>query len=129
MTEQQSKLRILLAEDDEHLAEVIRLTLEHLGYNQVTIVSDGASALREALRQNFDLLILDYLMPAKDGISVCREYRAYSQNPAPVFILSARSEDSDIQEALKAGASGHIAKPFKAEEISEKINAVLARRK
>jgi DNA-binding response OmpR family regulator len=104
-------MRVLLAEDDPSISVITKMSLEKLGGHDVTLVTDGESALNAALAGGYDLVLLDEMMPKMNGLSVCREYLARSENPSPVIFLSAKSQESDIREFFEAGG-GYIGKPF-----------------
>ena len=97
-------MRVLLAEDDPNISVIAKISLEKIAGYDVTVVSDGESALNEALTQKYDLILLDEMMPKMNGIKVCQEYKARVQSPAkPVIFLSAKSQDSDIREFTDNG--------------------------
>ncbi len=120
-------LKVLLAEDDQNIFEILSLSLNHIGGHSVSKASNGEQALSMALSENFDLLLLDGMMPKKDGVTVCREYIAQKKNPAPVIFLSARSSQQDIQLGLESGAIGYIAKPFDPTTICQDISNILSK--
>ena len=105
-------LRILLADDDPRLLHIVTMYLGLEGH-EVTTAQDGLEAQRLALDSDFDLLILDVMMPGADGIEVCRRVR---ENPAtmriPVIIFTALSSEQDAERARLAGATHMITKPF-----------------
>lgn len=117
-------MRILLAEDDPSIAVISKLSLEKLGGYTVTHVSDGESALNEALTGNYDLILLDEMMPRMNGLKVCQEYHARCKTPVPVIFLSAKSQESDIREFYDANA-GFIPKPFDPMTLPAQIQAFL----
>lgn len=119
-------MRILLAEDDPNISVIAKLSLEKLGSHQVTVVSDGEMALAEALKNTYDVILLDEMMPKMNGLSVCRAYNAQVTDPKPVIFLSAKSQESDIREFSEAGV-GHIPKPFDPMKISNQIDVLLSR--
>lgn len=113
-------MRVLLAEDDTHISVIAKLSLEKLAGFDVTVVHDGEAALREALTQEYDLILLDEMMPKMNGLTVCREYKARCQNPKPVIFLSAKGHSSDVAEFAEAG-TGFIAKPFDPTQLPAQI--------
>src|ERR1700722_1323670 len=117
-------MRILLAEDDPNISVIAKLSLEKLGSHDVTVVNDGEKALHEALSHDYDLILLDEMMPKMNGLSVCRAYKAKCASPKPVIFLSAKSQESDIREFSEAGV-GFIPKPFDPMKISGQIDALL----
>lgn len=117
-------MRVLLAEDDPNISVITRLSLEKLGGHTVTVVADGESALREALTQNYDVILLDEMMPKMNGLSVCQAYKAQCSAPRPVIFLSAKSQESDIREFEQTG-TGFIPKPFDPMKLPGQIDALL----
>jgi DNA-binding response OmpR family regulator len=119
-------MRILLAEDDPNISVIAKLSLEKLGGFDVTVVNDGENALREALTQQYDLILLDEMMPKMNGVRVCQEYKAQCASPPkPVIFLSAKSQDSDIREFTDNG-TGFIPKPFDPMQLPAQIQRLLA---
>ena len=118
-------MRVLLAEDDPNISIIAKISLEKLGGFDVTVVSDGESALNEALTQKYDLILLDEMMPKMNGIKVCQEYKArVTSAPKPVIFLSAKSQESDIREFIDNG-TGFIPKPFDPRKLSQQIADLL----
>jgi DNA-binding response OmpR family regulator len=118
-------MRVLLAEDDPNISVIAKISLEKIAGYDVTVVSDGESALVEALTQKYDLILLDEMMPKMNGIKVCQEYKARVQSPAkPVIFLSAKSQDSDIREFTDNG-TGFIPKPFDPRKLPQQIADLL----
>ncbi len=117
-------MKILLAEDDPHISVIARLALEKLGGHQVVVAENGEVALELALKDTFDVILLDEMMPKLNGINVCRKYMAEKKNPAPVIFLSAKSQESDIKEFNEL-ATGHIAKPFDPTKLNSQILQLL----
>lgn len=117
--------RILVADDEEEIRDLLRLYLEKEGY-EVLEASDGQEAI-EILQQQEDIamLILDIMMPKKDGFHVLKEFRLHSN--LPVIILSARTSDSDKILGLDLGADDYIAKPFNPLEAVARINSNIRR--
>lgn len=118
------KLKILLAEDDPNISTIAQMALEKLHGHSVKIANNGEMALELAKIEEFDVLLLDEMMPKLNGINVCKRYLAESSSPKPVIFLSAKSQDSDIQEFKKLGA-GYIAKPFDPMTLSQRILEIL----
>ena len=118
-------MKILLAEDDPNISIIAKLSLEKLGGYTVTVVNDGEKALNEALSNpEYDLILLDEMMPKMNGLSVCREYKARCPQPKPIIFLSAKSQESDIREFSDNGI-GFIPKPFDPMKLAEQIKTVL----
>ncbi len=117
-------LTALLVEDDARLAA---LTAEYLSGHGVVVTraSDGQRGLEEALRYRYDVVLLDLMLPGKDGLEVCRELRARSD--VPVIVLTARGEEADRVMGLELGADDYVAKPFSPRELVARIRAVVRR--
>ena len=116
--------RILIIEDEESIAELERDYLELSGY-EVAIVSDGKKGLEEALAGDYDLFLLDLMLPGADGFEICRQIRQ-SKN-TPILIVSARRDDIDKIRGLGLGADDYITKPFSPSELVARVKAHLAR--
>ena len=118
-------MRILLAEDEKELNDLVRKTLEDEGY-AVDSVFDGDSALEYLSSTPYDIAILDIMMPGRDGIVVLREYRK-SGGKAPILILTARDAVEDRVVGLDAGADDYLVKPFMFPELLARIRVLLRR--
>jgi len=117
-------LSALLIEDDDRLAALTGTYLERHGV-VVTRVADGRRGLREALHGRFDIVLLDLMLPDRDGLDVCRELRAASS--VPIIVLTARGEEADRVMGLELGADDYLPKPFSARELLARIRAVVRR--
>lgn len=118
------KQRILLVEDDQRLAELIRDYLQQQGF-EVLIEGRGDTAPGRILKENPDLLILDLMLPGKDGLSVCQQVR--SEYPGPILILTAREDDMDQVAGLELGADDYVKKPIEPRVLLARIRALLRR--
>lgn len=118
-------VRILVADDDPAVRESLRRSLSFNGYD-VTLASDGQSALEASSSPTPDLVLLDVNMPGMDGLEVCRRIRAAGSD-TPVLMLTARVEIGDRVLGLDAGADDYLAKPFALEELLARIRALLRR--
>ncbi len=119
------KKHILIVEDEEHLAEALAHNLQFEGYNTTTAY-DGEQGLRLAQSIQFDLVVLDIMMPKLDGLEVCRRIRATGSR-VPVLFLTAKSSDADRLLGLKLGADDYMAKPFLLEELILRIQGIFRR--
>ncbi len=119
-------LLALLVEDDARLAALTREYLEGHGV-AVVAVGDGRRGLAEALGGRFDVVLLDLMLPGKDGLEVCRELRGRSD--VPIIVLTARGEEADRVMGLELGADDYLAKPFSPRELLARIRAVTRRAK
>ena len=118
-------MRILLAEDDIETAEFVARGLDELGHN-VVCANSGVDALHLVTTEPFDLILLDRMLPAMDGVAVLRRLRA-AKIELPVLILTALGRIEDRVEGLEAGADDYLVKPFAFSELAARVNA-LARR-
>ena len=114
--------RILIVEDEEKLARMVELELNYEGY-EVSKAFDGRSGLEQALTGNFDLILLDIMLPALNGMEVLRRLRKESN--VPVIMLTARDTVMDKVAGLDTGADDYITKPFAIEELLARIRAAL----
>ena len=119
-------MKILLAEDEEDLRDVVTEYLRFQGY-QVTPVCNGAEAFKAANEDAFDAMVLDVMMPVMDGITAIKKIREIG-NTSPAIFLTAKSQVEDRIEGLDAGADDYLTKPFSMEELSARLRA-LGRRK
>ena len=119
------KKRILVVEDEKHLAETIKLNLEVEEYHPV-VVYDGAEAISAFKEQRFDLVILDIMIPNIDGIAVCENIRLHDAQ-VPVMFLSAKSSAEDRILGLKKGGDDYMTKPFNLEELMLRVGNLLTR--
>ncbi|MGM0844815.1 MAG: response regulator transcription factor [Bacillota bacterium] len=117
--------KILLAEDEDVLRSLILDTLEDEGY-EIHEASDGEEAEVLAASIKFDLILLDYMMPAKTGLEVIGSIKAADINPnTPIMMLTAKSQKSDEKIILKAGADYFLSKPFSPMLLAEKVAEIL----
>lgn len=119
-------MRILIVEDEVHLAEALTQILKKHHYS-VDVVHDGQSGLDNALSGIYDLLLLDIMLPEMDGISILKTLRAKGIS-TPVILLTAKGEISDKIAGLDYGADDYVAKPFSTEELLARIRAALRRK-
>jgi two-component system alkaline phosphatase synthesis response regulator PhoP len=117
--------RILVAEDESHILLLIQRKLESAGY-VVHTASDGNDALKLALQEKHDLLLLDVMLPGREGLDICREVKAALGDEAPpVILMSARGQQLDVEAGRKAGADDYIIKPFSPRQLLEHVEAAL----
>ncbi|MEU2927421.1 response regulator transcription factor [Streptomyces sp. NPDC007251] len=117
---------VLVAEDDEKQAELIRRSLLAEGHT-ATVVHDGAAALDAARGIRPDLVVLDLMLPVVDGFEVCRELRGGADPEIPVVMLTARSAEDDVLLGLGLGADDYMTKPYSPRELMARIRTVLRR--
>ena len=119
-------MRLLFAEDDRSLCKAMKTILEHAGY-AVDIVHNGQDALDYALGYAYDGIILDWMMPAPDGLEVLRRLRGQGIS-VPCLMLTARDAVEDRVSGLDAGADDYLSKPFASSELLARIRAMLRRK-
>lgn len=120
----QAPIKILFVEDDDRLASLTQRYLEAHGF-LITWVMTGPKALLEAMRRQFDVILLDLMLPGRDGIDVCRELR--TRLDVPIIMVTARGEEADRVLGLDAGADDYVLKPFSSRELVSRIRAVVRR--
>ncbi|MFM8378352.1 MAG: response regulator [Planctomycetia bacterium] len=119
---------VLVVDDEEDLLELVRYNLTREGY-RVTCVATGEEALKAARKQPPDLIVLDLMLPAVDGLEVCRRLKSESKTrDIPIIMLTAKSEESDMVAGLERGADDYIAKPFSPRVLTARVKALLRRR-
>ena len=117
-------MKILVVDDEQLLVKGMKFNLENEGYT-VETAYDGATAIDMAKTGDFDLIILDLMMPQVDGLTACMRIREFSN--VPIIMLTARSEDTDKIIGLESGADDYITKPFNILELKARIRALLRR--
>ncbi|MDO8482642.1 MAG: response regulator transcription factor [bacterium] len=118
---------ILIVEDEKKLLDILKRGLKAERYS-VDTACDGEEGLEKAMKNNYSMIILDILLPKKDGFTVCKELRA-RQIHTPIIMLTARGSSEDKVAGLDAGADDYLIKPFGIKELFARIRAVLRRRK
>ena len=116
--------KILIVEDEESIAELEKDYLELSGF-EVEIENDGSSGLDKALKEDYDLLILDLMLPGTDGFEICKRVREVKNTP--IIMVSAKKEDIDKIRGLGLGADDYITKPFSPSEMVARVKAHMAR--
>jgi DNA-binding response OmpR family regulator len=120
-------MKILIVEDDRKLLDFLSRAFAEEGYT-VDVCRSGAEATRQATAIHYELIVLDWMLPERDGLSICRELRR-AGNSVPVLMLTARSEVGEKVTALDAGADDYLTKPFHLEELMVRARALLRRSK
>jgi DNA-binding response OmpR family regulator len=119
--------KILLVEDDQNFGDVLRSYLEMHDYD-VTLATDGAMGYDKFHKSNYDLCLLDVMMPKKDGFTLAKEIREEDQD-VPIIFLTAKAMKEDVLQGFRTGADDYIKKPFDSSELLYRIQAVLKRSK
>jgi DNA-binding response OmpR family regulator len=117
-------MKILVIEDEASIVQVIRLYLEQAGYT-VLSANDGIAGLELHAREQPDLVILDLMLPALDGMEVCRRIRTWASTP--ILMLTARQAEEDRIAGLEMGADDYLVKPFSPRELVSRVKAILRR--
>ncbi|OSB10709.1 DNA-binding response regulator [Paraclostridium bifermentans] len=115
---------VLIVEDEENIASFINMELSHEGY-ETEMCNDGKEGLEKALEKDYDMIILDLMLPTLNGLEVCRRLRK-SKN-TPIIMLTARDNVMDKVSGLQMGADDYIVKPFAIEELLARIETILRR--
>lgn len=116
--------KVLIVEDEDAIAEIERDYLELSGFD-VTLASDGKEGLDIVLKEDFDIIILDIMLPGMDGFDICKEIR--KEKDIPIIMVSAKKEDIDKIRGLGIGADDYMTKPFSPSELVARVKAHLAR--
>ncbi len=116
--------KVLVVDDDAALSEMLQIVLQASGY-ETAWVGRGDQAMAEVRRFHPDLVLLDLMLPGRDGVDVCRELRAASD--VPIIMLTAKSDTVDVVAGLEAGADDYVVKPFKTQELLARVKTRLRR--
>lgn len=119
--------QVLIVEDDPNIINLLEIHLKDLDC-ETTTATDGNTGLLKAIENNFDLIILDIMLPEMDGLEVCRQLRA-SKSHTPILMLTARSEEIDKILGLETGADDYLTKPFSVREFIARVKAIFRRAK
>jgi len=117
--------KILMIEDDPNIVELARIHIGDLGYS-LDWAGDGESGLQKAQQEEYDLILLDLMLPQLDGLEVCKRFRQENQK-TPILMLTAKSEELDKVLGLELGADDYLTKPFSVRELVARIKAILRR--
>jgi len=116
--------KILIVDDEKPIVEILKYNLEKEGYKVVTAY-DGEAAIKMFAEENPDVIVLDIMLPLKDGLAVCREIRL--QSDIPIIMLTAKEMEVDKVLGLELGADDYVTKPFSAREVTARVKAILRR--
>ena len=125
-TKDKAKLRILVLDDDPHVLELAKVMLKYHGYSRVELTSDPVNAMRKLERKMVDFAFLDWNLPNLSGIELVKALRS-QMNDVPIIMLTGESDRDKVMEALKAGATDYIVKPFFRTTLISKLEEVLNR--
>ena len=117
--------KVLIVEDDRDIVELLKIHLTDL-HCEIDIAYDGETGLQKALQGPYQLIILDIMLPGKDGMEVCRQLRAKDQQ-TPILMLTAKSEEIDKVLGLEMGADDYLTKPFSIREFIARVKAIFRR--
>lgn len=118
--------KVLLIEDEKNMSRFIELELQHESFS-VTVASDGSTGLQLALAEDWDIILLDIMLPGMDGLEICRRVRSFK--PTPIIMLSARDSVSERVSGLDCGADDYLPKPFAIEELLARMRVVFRRQR
>lgn len=119
--------KILIAEDDPDIRELVAFTLRFAGH-EVVAASNGEEAVQLAARELPDLILMDVRMPRMTGYDACRAIKANSElKDIPIVFLSAKGQESEIQTGLEAGAEEYLLKPFALDQLMDRVRAILSK--
>jgi len=116
--------KILVVDDEKPISDIVKFNLEKEGY-EVVVAYDGEEALEQVEAHNPDLLILDLMLPKKDGLEVCREVR--KTHDMPIIMVTAKDQEIDKVLGLEMGADDYVTKPFSNRELTARVKANLRR--
>ena len=117
-------VKVLVVDDEERIRRLLKMYLEREGYI-IEEAEDGNEALAKALANDYDVILLDLMMPGKDGIEVCRELR--EKKATPVVMLTAKGEEVNRVQGFEVGTDDYIVKPFSPREVVLRVKALLRR--
>jgi two-component system, OmpR family, alkaline phosphatase synthesis response regulator PhoP len=118
-------LNVLVADDEKHVARLVQVNLERLGH-KVELVHDGQEALDVILTGDYDVVVLDIMMPNRDGLEVLREIRRHQGTKhLKVVLLTVKAQDSDVIRGIEAGADYYLTKPFNPDEVAHLVEEIV----
>jgi len=118
-------MKVLIVDDFATMRRILRNILKQIGFNNISEADDGKTALKELKKEKFDLVLCDWNMPEMSGIELLNEVKSDDKlKDTPFVMVTAEAQKDNIVEAVKAGVSNYVVKPFTAETISEKLNKV-----
>ena len=119
--------KILVAEDERDIRELVVFTLNFSGFN-VAAVNDGIEAIEKAQQDEFDLILLDVRMPRMSGYEACRRLKEIEKTKdVPVVFLSAKGQEAEVQQGIEVGAEAYILKPFAPDQLTRQVTNILTK--
>jgi two-component system chemotaxis response regulator CheY len=119
------KMKVLVVDDFATMRRILRNILKQIGFTNISEADDGKTALKELKKKKFDLILCDWNMPEMSGIDLLKEIKSDDElKSIPFVMVTAEAQKDNIVEAVKAGVSNYIVKPFTAETVSEKLKKV-----
>jgi two-component system chemotaxis response regulator CheY len=120
-------MKVLIVDDFATMRRILRNMLKQIGFKNINEADNGKTALKELKKSNFDLILCDWNMPEMSGLELLNKVRSDDElKNIPFVMVTAEAQKDNIVEAVKAGVSNYIVKPFTAETVSEKLNKVFA---
>ena len=124
----ENKKHIVIIDDEQDILELLRYNLDKIGY-RTTCLLDGESAIKEIRESIPDLILLDLMLPAIDGLDVCRILKNSEQTAKiPIIMITAKGEDTDVVKGLEIGADDYVTKPFSLKVLFARVNALIRRK-
>lgn len=121
-----TSIKILIVDDFATMRRILKNILKQLGFNNITEADDGTTALEELAKNSFDLIISDWNMPKMTGIELLKKVRSDpASKDIPFLMVTAEAQKQNVIEAVQAGVSNYVVKPFTAESISEKLEKII----
>lgn len=117
--------KVLVVDDSPTMRRIVANTLKRIGYSELEEAENGAEALELLDDNTFELIVTDWNMPGMSGLEFIKSVRSDGKNDLPILMVTTRSEAEDVKEALQAGASSYIVKPFTPEVLKEKIDSIV----
>ncbi|CAG9619602.1 response regulator transcription factor [Sutcliffiella rhizosphaerae] len=117
--------KILIVDDEQSIVTLLQYNLQQAGF-EITVAMDGESGLSKAMEEHFDMIVLDLMLPKKDGIEVCKELRQHKVH-TPILMLTAKDDEFDKVLGLELGADDYMTKPFSPREVVARVKAILRR--
>lgn len=116
---------VLVVDDDPDVARFVEVNLRSAGYD-VTVASDGEEAVERAIDIRPDLVLLDVMMPKRDGFEVCQMLRAAGHSELKIILLTAKGRDTEVAKGLAVGADAYVTKPFSTRDLCDQVDRLLA---